>query len=88
MGDEDIEVRAFAEQNLNPGNWDSAVRFEGECLIGCKGRKMLRTKNLLKAIDWAAFHRGGQEHQELLVKRREDGTGADRHEHSVGPSAP
>lgn len=84
MNDDDIEVRAFAEKNTNPGDWDMAVRFEGECLIGCTTRKMLRTKNMLAALRWADYHKHGKEHIKLLLERRSNGAGADRHEHTMG----
>jgi hypothetical protein len=70
MGDEDIEIRAFAEKNPNPGDWDQAIRFEGECKIGCKGRKMLSTKNLVTALNWVDFHRSGLEHMTTVLSKQ------------------
>jgi hypothetical protein len=69
MGDDDIEIRAFAEKNPNQGDWDQAIRFEGDCLIGCKGRKMLNTKNLVTALNWVDYHRSGLEHIAAHLKR-------------------
>ena len=71
MGDEDIEVLAFAEKNSDPQTWDLSIRFEGKCLIGCKSRKMLRTKNLIKAMEWADYHTSGPEHVGNLLKNQQ-----------------
>jgi hypothetical protein len=71
MGEEDVEILAFAEKNFDSQIWDESVRFEGRCLIGCEGRKMSRTKNLLVALRWTDYHREGAEHVSNLLKRRE-----------------
>lgn len=69
MGDEDIEILAFAEKNSDDLQWDLSIRFEGNCKIGCEGRKMLRTKNLVTALNWAEWHREGFEHIEAVLTK-------------------
>lgn len=69
MGDDDIQVLAFAEKNSDEQIWDLSIRFEGNCLIGCNGRKMLRTKNLVKAMEWVDYHSSGPEHVGNLLQR-------------------
>lgn len=72
MDDDDLTLEAFAEiQPDRDGNiWQHPVTFKGECLLGCKGRRMLNTKNWAKAQAWIEYHRSGLEHVEKLLKRR------------------
>lgn len=70
MGDDDIQVLAFAEKNSDEQIWDLSIRFEGNCLIGCISRKMSRTKNMVKAMEWVDYHTTGPEHVEHLLRRR------------------
>jgi hypothetical protein len=69
MGEDDIEILAFAEKNADEKVWELRVTFEGNCLIGCTGRKMLNTKNMVKAMEWADYHSTGPEHIHNLLKR-------------------
>lgn len=86
MGDDDIELLAFAEKDSNPLEWAELTYFEGNCLIGCEGRRLLKTRNLLAALRWADYHRSGKEHIKLLLGRK-NGAGADQHQPALGSSA-
>lgn len=70
MGDDDIEVTAFAEKNADANDWKLVVHFEGNCLLGCGSRKMLRTRNLAKAMDWVDDHTVSPEHVARLLRHR------------------
>lgn len=71
MGDEDLELLTFAEKNTNEREWELLTYYEGNCLIGCTTRKLLKTRNMLTALAWADYHREGAEHVGNLLKRRE-----------------
>lgn len=62
MGEEDILLELLAEKSADHMAWDQPVKFKGTCQIGCKGRKMLTTKNMLAALNWVEYHREGAEH--------------------------
>jgi hypothetical protein len=69
MNEDDLEVLAFAEKDANPNSWNMPIHYEGNCLIGCKGRKLLRTRNLFAVGNWIEYHREGAEHVGNLLKR-------------------
>ena len=69
MGDEDIKVLALAEKNTDPNQWNLIIKFTGHCMIGCKGRKLLTTDNVLTALRWADYHREGVEHVGHLLRK-------------------
>lgn len=70
MGDQDIQILAFAEKDANPNSWNLDIEFDGNCKIGCVGTRMLRTKNLVAALAWAEHHRKSSEHQARLEANR------------------
>lgn len=69
MGDDDIKLELFAEKDADPNSWDQPVTIKGTCLWGCKTRKMLNTKNLVKALGWIDYHRDGPEHVAEMLRR-------------------
>lgn len=71
MGDEDISLEAFAEQQPdNNGNiWLLPVKFKGKCNIGCEGRKLRDTTNVVTALNWVEYHREGFEHIEAVLTK-------------------
>lgn len=69
MGDEDIALELFAEKNADPRAWDQPVKIRGRCKIGCKGRGMLDTTNLVTALNWVEYHREGFEHINTMLER-------------------
>ena len=69
MGDDDIALLAFAEKNSSETEWELQVTFKGDCLLGCKTRKMLNTKNMVKALDWVEYHRNGPEHVAAVFEK-------------------
>jgi hypothetical protein len=72
MGEEDVTLEALAEiAGANNRAWHTAVEFRGRCLIGCKSRKMLNTKNLLAALRWVDYHREGVEHVGNLLEKQQ-----------------
>lgn len=70
MGDQDIEILAFAEKDANPNSWNLDIEFDGNCKIGCNGTRMLRTKNLVVALAWLDHHRQSTEHQSRVQSNR------------------
>jgi hypothetical protein len=69
MNEDDIQILAFAEKNADPNSWNMPIFYEGNCLIGCKGRKLSRTRNLFAAGSWVEYHRESPEHISLLLSR-------------------
>lgn len=69
MNEDDIKVVALAEKNTDEKEWNLIIKFSGHCLVGCRGRKLLTTDNMLKALDWADYHREGAEHVGHLLRR-------------------
>lgn len=70
MDKDDIKLLALAEKNADPNSWSLIIKFSGHCLIGCKGRKLLTTDNLVKAAEWVDYHREGPEHIAKLLENR------------------
>ena len=69
MGEEDILLELLAEKSSDHMAWDQPVKFAGKCLLGCEGRRLSTTKNMVTALFWVEYHREGPEHVAALLKR-------------------